>query len=583
MPMKVAFVGAGPRAITLIDRIGAHVSALGRRPVTLTLLDPYPAGAGRVWDTTQHRALLNNTSASDTTVFCDDSITSRAAIIPGPSLHEWCSTDATGHPDPWVRESAAGMHPWSKPPRALQGEYYRWALDEVIRRYDGHVTVEQIRGEVVGLSLAGAAALHLADGRRIGADAVILGMGFVDDEPAPGIRDLDADASAAGLRYLPPGMVDPEALARLDPGEPILIRGLGASFFDVLGLLSARDGPLPRLLVAGSPSGLPKRTQPDGPGPEVEVRGLDAGKADALMERHRGRRTLAHSEVWSLVHADILAAFERHAGGLDGTVLSDEDFRWEHIAAPSWRADENPDTVVARFFAQEGVTVAHPARSPWAAARRAVMEVRPRVLALIHAGALAEPDGIDIDRVFLRPAGRLTSGPPAERMVLLRDWLDAGRVQLTGPGMALSVEGGRFVARASVRVGTQWTARQAVEARQVFGTARSSSSPLVRGLLRDGAAAAGADPDRGLLVDPRDHRLVHDDDRRPACWVVGHLARSTQRGVNQGAIPHASDPFLQEADVVAHAVVEHLGTRSDQLPPRGGSGQPSCPSTATAG
>ena len=55
--------------------------------------------------------------------------------------------------------------------------------------------------------------------------------------PDRGELDLAARAAAAGLRYLPPEQTTDTDLSVIDPGETVLVRGLGLAFVDLVVLL----------------------------------------------------------------------------------------------------------------------------------------------------------------------------------------------------------------------------------------------------------------------------------------------------------------------------------------------------------
>jgi len=371
---------------------------------------------------------------------------------------------------------------------------------------------------------------------------------------------LAQHAAEHGFVYRAPGPVDsrdPLGRLGLDLNRPLLARGLGATFFDLLGLIeqTASEG-APALLVAGSASGLPKRSQPDGAGPEIAPARLTATAAAQLLEAHAGRGTADDETIWTWVQGDLRDAYERHARAAGASA---EDFDWLDVAAPRQRHGEDFDDTLTRFFSQEAVTLDAPDRSPWAAVRRAVMELRPRVLSLLNAGAFSADAAFRMRSRFLQPAGRLTSGPPASRQALLRRWHDEGRVRLLGPGSTFSPAERGFIGVSPARPGAVFEADQLVEARQSFGSIEASSSLALRTLVRDGhAESVDSAGGGGLRIDAADHRLLSPGGGRPACWVAGHLARSTQLGVNQGAIPHSGDPFLQESDAIAAAIVRAL-------------------------
>ena len=53
------------------------------------LVDPFPAGAGRIWRHAQSPLLAMNSMAADVTMFTDDSVRCEGPIVPGPSMWEW--------------------------------------------------------------------------------------------------------------------------------------------------------------------------------------------------------------------------------------------------------------------------------------------------------------------------------------------------------------------------------------------------------------------------------------------------------------------------------------------------------------
>ncbi|MDT4987408.1 MAG: hypothetical protein QOI74_1502, partial [Micromonosporaceae bacterium] len=89
--LEVCVVGAGPRGVSVLERLCAHVRASAPdRPVRVHLVDPHRPGAGGVWRTDQSRHLLMNTVASQVSMFTDASVPV-AAREPGPSLYEWAN------------------------------------------------------------------------------------------------------------------------------------------------------------------------------------------------------------------------------------------------------------------------------------------------------------------------------------------------------------------------------------------------------------------------------------------------------------------------------------------------------------
>src|SRR6478672_11719358 len=86
----IAIVGAGPRGAGLLERIVASVPELRPRAgLDVHLIDPYPAGAGRIWRHEQSPLLAMNSMAADVTMFTDDSVSCDGPIVSGPSMWDW--------------------------------------------------------------------------------------------------------------------------------------------------------------------------------------------------------------------------------------------------------------------------------------------------------------------------------------------------------------------------------------------------------------------------------------------------------------------------------------------------------------
>src|ERR1043165_5846333 len=88
---SVVIIGAGPRGVGVLERLGANIDLLGHGELEVHLIDPYPPGPGRVWRHAQSPLLRMNSMAEDVTMFTDDSVQCEGPIRPGPSLAQWAS------------------------------------------------------------------------------------------------------------------------------------------------------------------------------------------------------------------------------------------------------------------------------------------------------------------------------------------------------------------------------------------------------------------------------------------------------------------------------------------------------------
>ena len=89
-PLRVGIVGAGPRGLTVLERLVAHAATEVDRPLRIHVLDPHPPGPGRVWRTDQSPHLLMNTVVEEQTVFPDPTCTV-AHTRAGRSMADWAA------------------------------------------------------------------------------------------------------------------------------------------------------------------------------------------------------------------------------------------------------------------------------------------------------------------------------------------------------------------------------------------------------------------------------------------------------------------------------------------------------------
>ncbi|HIY67607.1 MAG TPA: FAD/NAD(P)-binding protein, partial [Candidatus Agrococcus pullicola] len=286
------FVGGGPRAVATVVRLVDRLRDSGEStPVRVAIIDAVEIAAGATWRTDQPAEYLNNTTVAATTIHPDASTRMTGPAAPGPTLADWITdVEAAGeHPfADWVIEEARGLRAAEFPTRRLQGVYYRDRLDSAIA--SGLVDVTEVLGTAVELvARDDIRRVLLTDGSVYSAPIIVLAQGMVQAQPSLEVQALQRTAADHELTYIAPGMPaeQPWELvfpsAEIAPGETVLVRGLGANFFDVVGHLSRQwggrfepvdgdafgrlryvpSGREPKL-VAGSRRGFPYRSKPDG-------------------------------------------------------------------------------------------------------------------------------------------------------------------------------------------------------------------------------------------------------------------------------------------------------------------------------
>ena len=271
--LEICVVGAGPRGLSVVERLCANERAASRHPgVTIHVVDPSPPGAGTVWRPEQSRYLLMNTVASQITVFTDDSARVEGPIESGPSLYEWARSlaeladrtvrgtapvdpasggSATHDPTSGAEEALAearGLGPDSYPTRSFYGRYLRSCFRHVVARAPAHVTVRVHRSRAVAIAdvhgvTDGTQGVRLQDGTRLNElDVVILAQGHLPTRLTPREARTAGLARIHHLTYVAPANPADLDLSSIQPSQPVLLRGLGLNFFDHMALFTAGRG-----------------------------------------------------------------------------------------------------------------------------------------------------------------------------------------------------------------------------------------------------------------------------------------------------------------------------------------------------
>ncbi|MER7334171.1 MULTISPECIES: FAD/NAD(P)-binding protein [unclassified Micromonospora] len=601
-PATVAIVGAGPRAVGLLERIGAsRAELLGDRPLDIHLVDPYPPGPGRIWRADQSPLLTLNTAAGNVTLFTDASATCAGPVRAGPTLAEWAGVDAGTFPT-----------------RLTQARYLDWAYRRAVDQLGpaDRVHAHRTRARALHGDRRGPQRLHL-DGRDepLAADVVVLAVGHpeveLDGEQAA-LRDF---AAGHGLTYLPPGSPADADLSRLAPGEPVLVRGLGLTFVDLMVLLTeGRGGEYRRdatgvlryrpsgrepLLLAGSRRGLPHRakvTYQLAGQPAALPRFFHRTAFEALPGQLDFRDT-----VWPLIAKEIGWGYyqELFTGHPERTTMGFAEFAERYAALPWYSAGraalvrravpDHRDALdvdrlhhplrdvtarslaelqphVRRTLADAALRGGDPARSPDLGALLAALSAWAELDALVSAGRLsADSVRRDVHGWWPGFLGHLVSGPPAYRLDQLRAAADAGVVSFLGAGMWVTPARPRRAFRAgSATTPETVEARSLVEAWLPGPALDRLADPLLRSLhvagdvVEEVRDCGGVPVPTGRLrVRPEDGRVIdRTGTPHPCRYALGPYTDG--RHAMAFAPPRVDAPTFRHNDATARAVLRHL-------------------------
>ncbi|MCX5389814.1 FAD/NAD(P)-binding domain-containing protein [Streptomyces sp. NBC_00094] len=587
---SLVIVGAGPRGTGFLERLAANLPELyGDAPLDLHLVDPHPPGPGRIWRTEQSPLLWMNSRAEDVTLFTDETVTLEGPVRPGPTLADWSGIDGRAFPT-----------------RPQQGAYLRWVYERVLASLPASVTVHEHRTTAlrIGGPRDGRQRVWLETGAEpLLADLVVLTVGHLDAEPDPEQRALADFAARHRLVHLPPAFTADTDLSALRAGAPVLVRGFGLAFVDLMVLLTEGRGgryegegddlvyvPSGRepVLYVGSRRGVPYHSKIgyvlDGERPPLP-RFFGAEQTEALLRRagpldfrrdvwplvdkelgwaHYHRLFSTHPERTSLAWSDFERAYEEapprgaEIAALAAAAVPDPADRFDpdaldHPLDGIRFASAEALQHGLRDYVTEDLTRRHdPAHSPDAAVFAALLSVYGQLLRL---GGRVDPGGW-----WHGFFSYLASGPPGPRLRQLLALSRAGLVRFLGPQVTVETDEERGVFRAaSPAAPGEWTeARALVEARLPDPTLELAGSPLLRALYEDGARATAS----GLLVvDPTDARILERDGRpHPRRFALG--PHTTARAGGAFTRPRTGGVAFGQNDVTARAALSFLRDRS---------------------
>ncbi|GAB3734654.1 FAD/NAD(P)-binding protein [Amycolatopsis oliviviridis] len=560
----ICVIGAGPRGTSVLERVCANA----RDRVVVHVVDPYPPGPGRVWRTDQPEHLLMNTVAGQVTLFTDETVPCAGPRLPGPSLAQW-----------------AGIDPDSYGSRALYGRYLTWFFHRLRR----HRLVEVVVHRDTAVAL-GPRGVELASGSRVtGVDAVVLALGH---EGANQHED----------GHLPPGNAADADLTGVRPGEPVLLRGLGLTFFDYLSLFTVGrggrfengrylpSGREPRL-YAVSRRGVPHHAR------GVNQKGTAGRHLPAFLTPERvaalPRKAGFRRDIWPLIDREVRGVYYR---GLLSTRLS----RWQlekfsesyadsygdegtlsRYRLPSrlrwdWDRIGNPPVPgpgsahrpwLAEYLARDVARAKRGnVRDPLKAALDVLRDLRNEIrLAVDHGGVSGDSYRDEVAAWYTPLNAFLSIGPPHGRIEEMLALLSAGVLQVLAPGARVRRVAAGYAADASSWTGHDVVATTLIEARMPEVDLRATVNPLLTAMRRAGQCRPyriGDYETGGLEVTRSPFRVVDAAGRaHPRWFAFGVPTEHVHWATAVGARPWSASVTLLDADAIARAA---LAGRGDQ-------------------
>ncbi|WP_426007318.1 FAD/NAD(P)-binding protein [Paenarthrobacter sp. NyZ202] len=620
----IAIVGAGPRGLSVLERIAAHVSA-GHPSVPerleIHLIDPYPP-AGRVWRLSQQDQLLMNTIAADATLYLDESVKTDGPIHDGPSLLEWAADwdrhARLGYLDAQLAEDARSLGPTSTIKRRLYGAYLWWVFDDVCARLKERNVAVHFHGSLalsVVPSSTGCEVVRLADGKTIRADSVVLALGHGDNVPDLEEAKAQRDARDGNWTYIGPSSPSETRWSDLSPGEPVIVRGLGLNFFDAMALLTVgRGGSFARqvdnsliyqpsgrepVLWVGSRRGVPFKAKPVLEWPRVvQQRRYPSQEVLASFRRpfnfqRDGWPWVRKEALWQYYKAQIPASrvsdledvFDLEPGTQcpADTSLDVVFDGLEHQYSPELAGDpfkgrtfsslEEVEQAVLAYIQEDLDEALAGASSPRKAADAAIGNSRAWLGGLMEFDSPTWESREIYERWFASYANSLAGGPPLLRIQQLLALAKAGIVRFLPPALALRTSAAGAVVTSPALEGWRMSAGAFVETRIHTPSLTLARNPLIRTLLGAGRIRPyrlKGSPEmetNGLEVEPETFRVVDAQGRvSPHVYALG-IPLGTHLGTSFTAMGRSNSAFLRQTDSVARLALTDTSRQPISSPP----------------
>ena len=599
---RILIVGASLRGMVLLERIAASLDEL--RPddtLAVDVVDDWAPGSGRIWRDGQPHELVMNTVAAQSTVFTDETVDCAGPVVPGPTFFEWCRDIAAGVlTEPTLLSEAARTLPWSNPSRLLYGHYLRWAWDRLVETLPAQLELVVHRDRVIRLEPSGEGyRAHLRDGAPLEVDVVALALGWLPAEPGPERSALQRAAAAATVTVIEPGNPIDQGLDVIEPGQTVVVRGLGMNFFDAVSLLTENRGGTfdhgtytpsgrePRI-IAGSRRGIPFQAKPAfGALPPSPAQRHLRGALPRLVER-RGVLNFER-EVRPLIDADATHDYyEALARVRPNSVVGPIETLLDAIGTQRWQsvlehavpdaadrldlhAIENPplgpwvdadeaDAAITELVRLDVLEARRGFDSPLKLAMWSIGAARGAVIPLVEFGGLPATSLPAYQR-FGEFATFLQSGPPLFRSEQLLALHEGGIVRFTGPGLQVALRGREFEASTDLVPGAA-TASALVEAWLDTPTLAKTADPLLRGLHRDGLVKTHRSDELdtgGLDIDPDTNAVLRPDGTAsPRLFSVGLPSEDARTFTIIAPVPHANSAVLRELDAAARSILVSL-------------------------
>ncbi|WP_165004763.1 MULTISPECIES: FAD/NAD(P)-binding protein [unclassified Enterococcus] len=522
--MKIGIIGAGPRGLSAAERILRNNK--NKQKLQLFLFDPVGPG-GRIWRLDQPKELLMNSVSQQVTLFTDETLSSGGVVAPGPNLYQWSKGPAAeyieqkaGKEKQLYLDEIKRLEKDQQSTRCLYSVYQHWFFSQLQKEYGESLSLIDSLVEAVDKTDDGFRLKTVQKSYTM--DRLILASGHWENEATGEEQAFSEYAREHQLFYQMPANPADVALDQIPAQEPVILRGLGLSFFDYVGLFTSgrggrfeeREGKLvyhpsgnEPVIYSGSRRGLPYyprgRNQKQGGAmawpklltKENLKKWHEAGnltgelffeylKKDVelfyykkIIEEHQLPIDIPVFEKEFLAESTV-SCLDRYPG------LKPYRWSWEKLSSPI--TDSNHDFAAAsRHFIEDQIMEAEKGNCTGAltSAFDALKDWRDPIRQAMAWGIFSVQEYKDILwGWFTHLNAFLTIGPPVIRTKELAALIDAGIFHLIEPPLAIQKESGKFV----IHYGNEAIkSRFLIEARIPKTDVLKTENPVIRDLSKN--------------------------------------------------------------------------------------------------
>ncbi|MGG5331899.1 FAD/NAD(P)-binding protein [Enterococcus sp. AZ163] len=599
---KIAVVGAGPYGLIMLDRLVQNYNK--NEKLEILSFDPDGPG-GKVWSPQQNDAVLMNSVMEHVTLFTDQTLISGGAVAPGPNLYEWSKKEAPDFIKQEVKENqedfltqAASLGRNDCCQRRFYGLYQQWFFLNLKAHLTERITLTFRREAVKNIIIEDKITLIANEEHLV--DQVILATGHAENELSKEEERLSIFAEEQGLTYQPPKNPATVSLENIKPNEDIILRGMGLSFFDYIGLLpkywggtfiekdqeiqyqpSGREGKI----IIGSGRGLPyharpvnqKRAGEDAQPQLLTDERLDQFKPGEGAEFFDLLRKEAELVYYEKKLADTSIDVEAFLAGYREedrksvltrfNVPKDLQLDWEDLLNPGKVIDPQQFPAFVREYMKKDICEAEQGNMTGAIASAldTLKELQLPIHKLIDREAFTPKEyWEELWGKYNPDYGFLTVGPPVIRMKQLAALEKAGVAIFLAPDMAVECEGNQFVAYSKKNEAVTYAANHLLEARIPSTNFRRTLNPLIQALKERGFLAPHTVNVEGelresgaILVSRKTHQVINQQNQvleKLYCYGVpveglDWLNASSPR-------PKTSDRIFEMADQIVQSIYQ---------------------------